>query len=90
MYRLYKDDKLVKTTSDQSFTFENLVPGETYVFTVEKDGQEKSVTVTTPMDISQMTVAELKESLDSKGIEYKTTDRKKDLIERLAGVGDGI
>lgn len=52
------------------------------------DGVVAGAAASTVTDIDSMTVAQLKEQLDAKGIAYKSTDAKADLVSALKAANE--
>lgn len=88
-FNIYKNNAKVSTTGDTAFEFTNLQSDTEYTLGVSRviDGQESDVTAikvrTLPKDVSDLTVPEIKQALDERGVEYTSDMRKADLLKLL-------
>ena len=89
MYNVYKDGEKVATTESNAFQFNGLESDTEYTLGVSRviDGRESDVVSikarTEKAQEAELTVPEIKELLDERGIEYPSSARKAELIELL-------
>lgn len=64
---------------------ENATAAEENIDIVEEDTTEENIGIEESNELSSMTIKEIKELLDKKGIEYNPKEKKEDLIKILEG-----
>ena len=88
-FNIYLDDVKHATTDDAAFKFNDLQSNTEYKVGVSRviDGRESEVVTikarTEKVQEVELTVPEIKELLDERGIEYPSSARKAELIELL-------
>ena len=88
-FNIYLNDVKHTTTDDTAFKFNDLQSNTEYKIGVSRivDGRESEVVTikarTEKAQEAELTVPEIKELLDGRGIEYPSSARKAELIELL-------
>ena len=88
-FTIYKNGTKVSTTGDTAFEVTGLQSDTEYTLGVSRviDGRESDIATikarTSPKDMSDLTVPEIKQALDEQGIEYTSDMRKAELLKLL-------